>query len=218
MECQSWARLAWKFVVDGNSLSSIGKVGSEPVERGTRNSIEVLKTLTENVVIYGVERSRQIKKSYDIYIAIVRSMQNVIYHIEQGSFRTVPWPICWLGSRAEVVSVEVCWELWEDDIFSDFWPKKKKKKKKKRKTGDGPVVFQTGRVKKLLFQKLLSVCVCVKCVFLACHRPAAFSFLLFLLLLIENGVEIFPVIASDQYAEKSFVIQHRAPKSIAEQD
>ena len=84
----------WKFVVDGNSLSSIGKVGSEPVERCTRNSREVLKSLTENVVIYGVERSRQIKKSYDSYIAIVQSMQNVTHHIEQGNFSTVPWPIC----------------------------------------------------------------------------------------------------------------------------
>ena len=55
-----------KFVVDGNSLSSVGKVGSEPVERCTRDSIQVLKSLTENVVIYGVERSRQVKKSYDI--------------------------------------------------------------------------------------------------------------------------------------------------------
>ena len=55
--------------------------------------MEVLKSLTENVVIYGVERSRQIKKSYDSYIAIVQSMQNVIHHIEQGSFSTVPWPI-----------------------------------------------------------------------------------------------------------------------------
>ena len=70
-------------------MSSIGKVGSEPVERYTRNSIEVLKSLTENVVIYGVER-RQIKKSYDSCIAIVQSMQNVIHHIEQGSFSTVP--------------------------------------------------------------------------------------------------------------------------------
>ena len=74
-------------------MSSIEKVGSEPVERCTRNSIEVLKALSENVVIYGVERSLQIKKSYDSYIAIVQSMQNVIYHIEQGSFTTVPWPI-----------------------------------------------------------------------------------------------------------------------------
>ena len=88
---QGWL---WKFVVDGNSLSSIGKVGSEPVERCTRNSIEVLKSLTENVVIYGVKRRRQIKKSYDSYIAIVQSMQNVIHRIEQGSFSTVPWPIC----------------------------------------------------------------------------------------------------------------------------
>ena len=29
--------------------------------------------------------------------------------------------------------------------------------------------------------------------------------------------EIFPVIASDQYTEKSFVTQHRAPQSIAEE-
>ena len=105
----------------------------------------MLKSLTENVVIYGVERSRQIKKSYDSYIAIVQSMQNVIHHIEQGSFSTVPWPIGWLGSREEVVSVEVCWELWEDDFFSDFW--------QKRKIGDGPVVFQTVWVKRWLFQK-----------------------------------------------------------------
>ena len=53
----------------------------------------MLKALSENVVIYGVERSLQIKKSYDSYIAIVQSMQNVIYQIEQGSFTTVPWPI-----------------------------------------------------------------------------------------------------------------------------
>ena len=44
-------------VVDGSSLSSTGKVVSEPIERCTRNSIEVLKSLTENVVIYGVEHS-----------------------------------------------------------------------------------------------------------------------------------------------------------------
>ena len=87
---QGWL---WKFVVDGNSLSSTGKVGSEAVERCIRNSTEVLKSLTENVVIYGVERSLQIKKSYDSYIAIVQSMHNVIHHIEQGSFSTVPWPI-----------------------------------------------------------------------------------------------------------------------------
>ena len=59
-----------------------------------RDSIEVLKSLTENVVIYGVERNLQIKKSYNSYIAIVQSMQNVIHNIEQGSFSTVPWPIC----------------------------------------------------------------------------------------------------------------------------
>ena len=67
---QGWL---WKFVVDGNSLRSIGKVGSEPAERCTRNFIEVLKSLRENVVIYGVECS---------YIAIVDSMQNVMHHFE----------------------------------------------------------------------------------------------------------------------------------------
>ena len=55
----------------------------------------MLKSLTENVVIYGVERSLQIKKSYDSYIAIVQSMQNVIHHIEQGSFSTD----CEVGKR-----------------------------------------------------------------------------------------------------------------------
>ena len=71
-------------------MSSIGKVGFEPAERCTRNSIEVLKSLTDNVMIYGVERSRQVKKSYDSYIATDQSMQNVIHYIEQGSFSTVP--------------------------------------------------------------------------------------------------------------------------------
>ena len=33
-----------KFVVDGNSLRFIGTVGSEPAERRTRNSTEVLKS------------------------------------------------------------------------------------------------------------------------------------------------------------------------------
>ena len=42
----------------------------------------MLKSLTENIVIYGVKRSWQIKKSYDSYIAIVQSMQNVICHFE----------------------------------------------------------------------------------------------------------------------------------------
>ena len=34
-------------------------------ERCTRNSVEVIKSLKENGVISGVERSRQIKKIYD---------------------------------------------------------------------------------------------------------------------------------------------------------
>ena len=57
--------------MDGNSLRFIRNVGREPAEMCTRNSIEVLKPLKENVVINGVERSRQIKKSYDSYIATV---------------------------------------------------------------------------------------------------------------------------------------------------
>ena len=71
-----------EFVVGCNSLLYIGKVGSEPVERCTRNSIEVLKSLGEIVENNGVEQSRQTKKSYDSYIAIVKNMQNVIYNFE----------------------------------------------------------------------------------------------------------------------------------------
>ena len=115
---QGWL---WKFVVDGNSLSSIGKVGSEPVERCTRNSIEVLKSLIENVVIYGVERSRQIKKSYDSYIATVQSMQNVIHHIEQGSFSTVPKTDWEVGKRLLAMRYA---ESYETTIFSVNFDKK----------------------------------------------------------------------------------------------
>ena len=72
-----------EFVVGCNSLRSIGKVGSEPVERCTRNSTaEVLKSLGEIVENNGVKQSRQTKKSYDSYIVIVKSMQNVIYNFE----------------------------------------------------------------------------------------------------------------------------------------
>ena len=51
----------------------------------------------------------------------------------------------WLGSREEVAGIEVCWELWEDDFFQWLLTPKK--------IGDGPVVFQTVRVKRWLFQK-----------------------------------------------------------------
>ena len=76
------SKVGCEFVVGGNSLRFIGKVGSEPVERCTRNSIEVLMSLRENVESNGVEQSRQTKKSYDSYIAMVQSMQNVIYNFE----------------------------------------------------------------------------------------------------------------------------------------
>ena len=42
----------------------------------------MLKSLGEIVENNGVEQSRQTKKSYDSYIAIVKSMQNVIYNFE----------------------------------------------------------------------------------------------------------------------------------------
>ena len=67
-------------------------------------------------------------RSYDSYIDIVQSMQNVIHHIEQGSFSTVSWPTGWLGSREEVVSIEVCWELRFFCFFFQ-WPLRKKKKR-----------------------------------------------------------------------------------------
>ena len=39
-----------------------------------------------------------------------------------------------------------------------------------------------------------------KCVFLACHRPVGFSFLFIIIIIMVS--KIFPVVASDQYAEK----------------
>lgn len=45
------------FVVTRYSPSSIGNVGSELFESCTRNSVDVLKSLKDNAVINGVERS-----------------------------------------------------------------------------------------------------------------------------------------------------------------
>ena len=49
-------------VVNGKSLRSTGKIGSEPVERCNTNSIQVLKSLRENAVASGVERIKQQRK------------------------------------------------------------------------------------------------------------------------------------------------------------
>ena len=46
---------------------------------------------------------------------------------------------------------------------------------------------------------LLSATCLHKCVFLACHRPVGFSFHLIVIIMVTK---IFPVVASDQYAEK----------------
>ena len=46
---------------------------------------------------------------------------------------------------------------------------------------------------------LLSTTCLRKCVFLACHRPVGFSFLFIIIIMVTK---IFPVVASDQYAEK----------------
>ena len=39
-----------------NCLCSVGKVGFEPVERCTGNSVEMLKSVEEDVMIDGIER------------------------------------------------------------------------------------------------------------------------------------------------------------------
>ena len=47
---------------------------------------------------------------------------------------------------------------------------------------------------------LLSTACMRKCVLLACHRPVGFSFLFIIIIIML--CKIFPVVASDQYAEK----------------
>ena len=50
-----------EFIVDLNRLCSVGKVGFEPVERCTGNSVEIIKSVEEDAMIDGIaaDKSRR---------------------------------------------------------------------------------------------------------------------------------------------------------------
>ena len=88
-----------------------------------RNSVQMLKSVEEDVMIDGIERGWQIKESYKSYITIAQSTHDVIHNFEKGRFGPVSWTVGRLRGREEIVGGEIDRQLREGDFFQWFWTK-----------------------------------------------------------------------------------------------
>ena len=74
---------------DRHGLGSPSKVAREPAQRWAGQTAAVVKAVHENVVVNGVECSRQVEEDKCSTVALISSEKHIVTETKKGRFRGV---------------------------------------------------------------------------------------------------------------------------------
>ena len=92
----------------------------EPFKNSATDTKITLKPLYENVMVDGIKRCGQIKKSEEGYISFINREQEVVKDLEKGSFSAMAGPVCRLERVEKLVGIQIIRQLGKSKFLDYF--------------------------------------------------------------------------------------------------